>query len=67
MDIIEETNKDTVKLKAYNKALKHACAELNKAKAAKNNGNKKRKSGIMEIDNIPLKYSLPPGMRSESV
>ena len=40
VDIIEEFNKNTVKVKAYNKAWKNACAELNTAKAAKNNGNK---------------------------
>ena len=66
VDIIQEANKNKEQVEAYNKALK-TCVKLNKAKAAKNNRTKKRKSGIMEIDNIQLKYSLPPGIKKESV
>ena len=51
----------------YNKALEKACAELNAVKVAKDNSTKKRKLCVMETDNIPLKFSFPPGMRKESV
>ena len=47
VDIIEESNKNTEKEKVHTKALlKKACVELNISKAAKRNGNKKRKSGV---------------------
>ena len=35
VDIIEEVNKNEEKVNAYNKALKKACTELKKAKAAR--------------------------------
>ena len=66
VDIIEEFNKDEEKVEAYNKALKKACTQLKNEKAAKSKRTK-RKLDRMETDNIPLKYSLPPGMRKESV
>ena len=67
VDIIEEVNKNKDKVEAYNKALKKSCSELKKAKAAKNYSSKKQKSGNMEATNISLKFSLPPGIRKESV
>lgn len=66
VDIIEEFNKDEEKVEAYNKALKKACTQLKNEKAATSKTTK-RKLDRMETDNIPLKYSLPPGMRKESV
>ena len=67
VDIIEDFNKNAGIVEAYSKALKKVFAELKKAKAAKNNRINKHNLGIMEADNIPLKYSLSPGMRKESV
>ena len=67
VDIIEEVNKNEEKREAYNKALKKSCFELKKAKAAKNKSGKKRKSGDLESTNIPLKFSLPPGMKMMGV
>ena len=66
VNIIEEINKNEGKVNAYNKALKKACTQLKNARAAKSKRTK-RKLDRTETDNIPLKYSLPPGMRQESV
>lgn len=65
VNIIEDFNRNKKNIEAYNTALKNACKDLKAAKAAKIKKRKKSNSVVEELDDTPLKYSLPPGMRME--
>ena len=67
VDIIEDFNKNKDNVEAYNMSLKNACIDLKAAKEARNKKRKKPNSVEDELDNTPMRYSLPPGMRMEGV
>ena len=67
VDIIEDFNKNKDNVEAYNMSLKNACIDLKAAKEARNKKRKKPNSVEDELDNTPMRYSLPPGMQMEGV